>query len=280
VLNSNPQSFGVARVDVVAMPKPTPRKTVYACSSFVTIGKSAFVFAAAMGLFCIPAAALEAKDCVHEETNSIAIRACTALLGSPQLDDDARRRFLLRRGNAWAKEDEAGEAVADYTSVLQINPSDVAALTGRARVLTVLGKHADAIKDWTAIIASASNPEEWEPATFERGNSALAAGDARLALEDFAKVTEFNSKKAKGHLGRAKAFAILNDRDGERIEIDLAEAADASDPAPFYTRAEAAERDGDVAKAIDNYMAGLRLNSRAGWPARKALKRLGVDSPP
>lgn len=262
------------------MPERTPaRNTRQHWSNRVTHG-GAFFCAAALGLFAIPAIALEAKDCEQEETNSLAIRACTALLGSSQLDNDTRRRFLMRRGNAWLKEDEAGEAAADYSRVLQINPSDVAALTGHARALTVLGKHDDAVKDWSAIIAGASKPEDLERATFERGNSALAAGDAQLALKDFAKLHELNPKSTSAHLGRAKAFAMLKDRDSERSEIDLAQAADANDPSPFYARAEAAERDGDVRKAIDNYMAGLRLNSRGGWDARKALKRLGVDSPP
>ena len=280
VLYGNSLSFRLAKVDVPAMPKSRPHKTVPAGLSLGTIGAGTFFCAAVIGVFSNPAIALEAKDCEQEETNSLAIRACTELLGSPQLDDGARRRFLLRRGDAWLKEDEAAESAGDYALILLVNPSDVAALTGRARALTVLGKHEDALKDWPAIIAAASTREDLEQATFERGNSALAASDAPLALKDFAKVIELNSKSTRAHLGRAKAFAVLKDRDSERSEIDLAQAADVTNPAPLYARAEAAERDGDVRTAIDNYMAGLRLNSRAGWPARKALKRLGVDLPP
>ena len=99
-------------------------------------------------------------------------------------------------------------------------------------------------------------------------------------MADYGKIFEINPESLKAHLGRANVFVTLNDREKALAEFARAQAIDPKNLAPYIARAEAAERWGDTKMAIENYLVVVRNNTRSAGPYRKALQRLGVDTPP
>ena len=81
-------------------------------------------------------------------------------------------------------------------------------------------------------------------------------------------------------MGRGNVFVTLSDREKALAEFARAQAIDPQNPAPYIARAEAAEQWGDTKMAIENYLFVVQNNTRSAGPYRKALQRLGVDTPP
>jgi len=227
-----------------------------------------------------PARAVELGGCLEARDSPGALRACTALIDASGLGDADKARALTRRGLAWLAEDEPSEAVADFSRALKIDPSDAEALTGRARARTVLGDHANAAEDWAAVITLDADAAVKETHMLGRAASLLAAGSKDAALEAYDKVIEANPKSIKAYIGRGNVYAAAGDRDKALAEFAAAEKIDPDDTAPHLARAEAAETWGDKQLAIENYLFVVKNNTRSAGPSRKALQRLGVDTPP
>lgn len=225
--------------------------------------------------------ALEFQACTDAQNSSAALRECTALLQSPGVSDHDRIELYLKRGQAWLSQEEPAETVADCTRILAIDAAQEQALILRARANTALGAHKLAAGDWTAVIGKAGGEvAASENAYLERASSWLAAGSSEAALADYDKIVETNPSSVKAHLGRASVFVTMNDRDKALAGFARAQAIDPQNTAPYIARAEAAERWGDTTMAIENYLVVVRNNTRSAGPYRKALQRLGVDTPP
>lgn len=229
----------------------------------------------------VPSRAAEPADCAGAKTAVEAIRTCSQVLERSGLDADTRRRLLIRRGAAWLGEDEPDDAVADFTLALALAPTDVEALTGRARAHTKAGDHAMAAADWSGVIAQHAGTVELIAAAYhERAASLFAAGDSDGALADYAKILELDPKSITAHIGRGKVHAARGDRAKALDEFAIAMAIEPENTAPYIARAQVAERWGDTKMAIADYTFVVRNNSRSAGPYRQALKRLGVDTPP
>lgn len=234
-----------------------------------------------------PAASQEeiARNCEQTDTAWLAIRACTALLNRSEADSDAQSRFHISRGLAWLKEEEPKEALADFTRAIEVNPTDLRALTGHARANAALGDHNAAAGDWTRAIEQAGlshpgPPEGIDKMYLERGAEWLATGNTDTALADYAKALELNPKNTNAHIARANAYLKLDDRDRALAEFESAAKIDPGDIRPYMARGEAAERLGDTQLAIESYMIAAKTNPRGSGQARQSLKRLGVDNMP
>lgn len=245
------------------------------CSS----GIVAAVFASCAWANPAAAQAVAIDACTQADSSSTALRECTTLLKAFDLSDQDRIALHMKRGQAWLSEEEPGEAASDFTRVLAIDPDHEQALILRARANTALGKHQLAVADWTAVIAKSAETFK-EGDYLERASSWLAAGDTGAALKDYDEVLKANPKSIKACLGRAKVFEALNDREKALAEFARAQAIDPQDITPYIARAEAAERWGDTKMAIENYSFVVQNNTRSAGPYRKALQRLGVDTPP
>ncbi len=228
------------------------------------------------------------KNCEQIDKAWLAIRACTALLNSAESGKSNRGRYYRSRGVAWLKEDEPKEALADFARALELDTTDLAALTGRARASAALGDHAGATSSWTLAIeqAGSATPKAHEASQaigtmyLERGTASLAAGNTDAALADFGKILELDPNNTAAHIARGNAYFKLNDRARTLDAFDRAAKIDPSDIRPYMARAEAAERWGDTKLAIESYLMAATSNPRGAGHARQALKRLGVDKLP
>jgi len=116
----------------------------------------------------------------------------------------------VNRGNAYAYQHHAGEALADFDSALQIDAQNVLARLGRANA-NYASKHlAESLEDYTRVIdLDPSNAVAY----FKRGNihfdqrafaAAFADYSASLKLDPHQPVVLFDRSLAAEHIGRAE----------------------------------------------------------------------------
>ena len=216
------------------------------------------------------------QNCEQEDSSPIAVRACSVVLSAPGLSASETVRVYTRRGRAWIMEEEPAAAEEDFTHVLAVEPKNAEALQGRASALTAQGKHAAAVEDWTRMIDLYPAHDEYYR---NRGASLLAAGKYDEALADYSQSLKINPKGVDAYIGRASVYEAMKDRDKTSKEFELAIAVEPNFLPIYWARAQTAERWGEKDVAIQNYVQVLRINGVYAH-ARKALVRLGVDTPP
>ena len=216
------------------------------------------------------------ENCEQEDSSPIAVRACSAVLAGSGLSASDTVRVYTRRGRAWMMEEEPSAAEEDFSHVLSVEPKNAEALKGRAVALGAQGKHAAAVEDWTRIIDLYPAHDEYYR---NRGASYLAAGKTSEALDDYAQSLKINPKGVDAYIGRASVYEGMKDRDNTLKEFELAIAVEPNFLPIYWARAQTAERWGQKDVAIQNYVQVLRINGVYAH-ARKALVRLGVETPP
>ena len=231
---------------------------------------------AILTLRCISfeAAAAELQPCERDNMPLETMRACASESYKPGLTSNERARVFTLRGMSWMREEEPTAAISDFSRAIEINPQNIAALSGRARAHDLLGQHDMAIGDWTRIIEQ--RPDAEENYRF-RAESHLAAGKVEDARADYTKAIAINSKNIEAYIGRAKVFETLNDRKSALGDLSSAQQLAPNNFSPYLALAEAANRWGENAMAIENYKLVLRYNP-SYWQAIKALQQLGDNS--
>lgn len=216
------------------------------------------------------------KDCTQDDSARLALRACTSLLQQDNLKPEALAAIYTARGRAWLREEEAEEAVSDFTRALELQPDSPALLQDRARAHTRLGAHRQAAADWSAIIALAPAADT---AYLRRADAYLAAGDTAAALADFDAVLSRNGANVEARIGRGNVFVALDQKADAYREFDIAQELAPGGWQVYHARGVAADNWGDTKLAIENYTRTLQLNT-VNWDARRALRRLGLVNIP
>ena len=216
------------------------------------------------------------RDCEQDDVASTALRACTMLLGNGGLDPKERGRIYTLRGVAWMTEDDPSAAAEDFSHAIELEDTNVRAIRGRARAHTQIGSYNLAAADWSRLIALKPDNEEFYR---NRGAAHLADRKTDLAFADYAKALELNPKSPEAHIGRALVHDFLGDRRSALEEFTTALEIDPGYIPAHWAKAQAAERWGDKALAIQSYSTLLKYNGVFAH-ARKALVRLGIETPP
>ena len=241
-------------------------------------GATAMAMLSALTLLATPGVAASASQntCDQDGNTPGAIRACSDLIGSGQLDSATRSRVYFRRATAWLAEEEPAAAVSDFTRALAFDPTNIAAIEGRAKAYAILGQQDLAAADWSRLIAI--KPAD-DLAYSGRADAKLAAGSSDDALADYTKAIELNANNRDAFLGRANVYDKLNQRDKVLNEFALILAIDPKYVPAHFAKAQAAERWGEKYLAIESYSAVLKYE-RLNQAARKGLLRLGVFNIP
>src|SRR5215831_16434894 len=98
--------------------------------------------------------------CKNEGAAAIArIEACTQVIAQAKDDDDIRAEALLQRGVLYEFGGEKEAAIADYSEVIKLDPSDPDAFNNRGQAYDSKGEPELAIADYTqSIRLSRENP--------------------------------------------------------------------------------------------------------------------------
>ncbi len=220
----------------------------------------------------------EMADCEQDDSSPRAVRACSSVLNgaASNLDPATRARVYQLRGRAWIMEEEFHAAIEDYSSALELEPNSIVALAGRAKANTLQGLHKASAADWGSLIALNPKNDEY---LRNRGSSLLAAGLHSEALAQFDASLQLNPQGVEAYIGRASVYDAMHQRDQALKEFDRGIAIKPDYLPLYWERAQMAERWGEKPLAIKSYEMVLKINGVYAH-ARKALVRLGVETPP
>ena len=218
----------------------------------------------------------EMADCEQDDSSPRAVRACSVVLNNQKLDAATLAKVHNLRGRAWIMEEDFQAAIDDYSTTLKLAPGNVVALAGRAKANTLQGLHKAAAADWSSLIALEPKNDAYHR---DRGFSQLAAGQANEAMTDFDTSLSLNPQGVDAYIGRASVYDSLKQREQALKEFERGIAVKPDYLPLFWERAQMAERWGERPLAIKSYEAVLKINAIYAH-ARKALVRLGVDTPP
>ena len=215
------------------------------------------------------------KDCEQTDSAPLVVRACTAVLRG-ELAPQERIRILHLRARGWMKEDEFAAAAEDYTSILEGEPGNVAALEGRAKANAKQNHHIDSVADYTTLIGlDGQNAKYYR----DRGTEHLGARHFDEALADFDKSIAMEPNAIDAYIGPAKVYSALGNIEQSKREFERGIAVYDRYLPLFWIRGEMAYEWGDKDLAIASYRRVLALNG-VYEDARRRLQRLGIMHPP
>lgn len=223
-----------------------------------------------------PAGEAARADCDQKEHASVAFLACTRLLMAGQLDKAAKVRVSQRRGEAALVLFYFDEAVDDFTFVLEAEPENLEALSGRAEALEEADEYKRSADDWAVL--AARRPDDIS-VRVHLGKCLYLAGLYQGAVAAYDEAVKLDARNAVALIGRARALDMLELREKADESIAAALKLNPANTAALMARGEMAERRGDKQVAIESYMASLKANGMQVKP-RHALQRLGIETPP
>ena len=210
-------------------------------------------------------------------------------------DDALRLRAYIERALVKEQKQDIASAIDDYTAALALEKDNVPALSRRGACLERLGKHEEAIADFTRLLEIVP-AEKASLVYFNRAGSYRALGQIEEAVADYTRALEKTSDVLPIYIERSISYRLMNrneealldieralaiepknadllnlraiekiklsDVHGALADLDAAISLDSSNAAFFGNRAGVLESMGEKAKAIDDYTAALRLEPR------------------
>jgi tetratricopeptide (TPR) repeat protein len=158
-----------------------------------------------------PASYESGKTTEMEGNWTTAIQAYEAALTKGQRDtDDVERlriRHFVRRGQAHRAARRYGEALADFTHAIDLDPEDSWALSERGETYRLMSRHEEALADLTRAI---DLDPEYSWALASRGETYRLMSRHEEALADFTRAIDLNPEYswALGH--RGETYRLMN----------------------------------------------------------------------
>jgi len=161
------------------------------------------------------------------------------------------------RGNAYKKQGNLTQAIADYTNVIRINSKHAKAYYNRGNIYGKQDNLIQAIADYTKAIEI--NPK-FKDAYYNRGNTYGKQGNLTQAIADYTKAIEIDSKYAAAYGNRGNICQIQGNF--QQAIADYSNAIEINpDIAGFYSnRGNAYQTQGNLHQAIVDYNRAIELN--------------------
>jgi tetratricopeptide (TPR) repeat protein len=161
------------------------------------------------------------------------------------------------RGNAYKKQGDLTQAIADYTNVIRINSKHAKAYYNRGNIYGKQDNLIQAIADYTKAIEI---NHKFKEAYYNRGNTYGKQGNLTQAIADYTKAIEIDSKYAAAYGNRGNLCQIQGNF--QQAIADYSNAIEINpDIAGFYSnRGNAYQTQGNLHQAIVDYSKSIELN--------------------
>ncbi|BAJ28108.1 MULTISPECIES: tetratricopeptide repeat protein [Kitasatospora] len=162
------------------------------------------------------------------------------------------------------------DAVADYTAVIAVDPNYAEYHFDRGIVLRRTGRLQEALADFEAAVRlSPPFPEAY----YNRADVRAELGDTKGAADDFGYVLTLDPDFVDARLNRASLLAELDDPDAARAEVEAGLATDPTHPQLLTLKAQLLAAEGDTDQAAAACTAALTADPGCApaWALRGEL---------
>jgi tetratricopeptide (TPR) repeat protein len=201
-------------------------------------------------------------------------RAATAFTGCILKRPDHAHAYFSR-ANAYRQLGRYGEAVADYSTAIELDPKHANAWSNRGSAYAKLGRPDKALADYSQAIEL---DPEFASAWHNRGWAYHKLGQPDRALADYSKAIELDPKYARAWSERGVAYNWLGRPDKALADCSKALGLDPEFAHAWYNRGIAYAKLGQPDKAVADYSRAIELdpNNVEAWSNRgNAYYRLG-----
>ena len=189
--------------------------------------------------------------------------------------------LLFSRGRAYAASDLLAEALADFTSVLALDPGHKQAAMGRGRILNRMGQFEAAVDDYTTALSSPARPGAQHsptPAAAPPRRTSTAsdgmqarqrdeaqglrerrAGQHSRAVSEYTAAIAVDPDSFEAHYNRGLAYHRLADFRAAITDFRRAVALNPRSAHAQYNLGIAYEQDGQHAEAIESFTAAIAI---------------------
>lgn len=140
----------------------------------------------------------------HPRLRVITLRTPRGVSFAEVLDPGDSNLSAVSRGEAFRSQGRPGEALADFTSVIERKP-DAWTLTSRGDTYRLLGRHEEALADFTRALEI--SPSSWTLTC--RGDAYRLLGRNEEALADLTRAIELNPRNDWAHSSRGEVYRLL-----------------------------------------------------------------------
>jgi tetratricopeptide (TPR) repeat protein len=212
-------------------------------------------------------------DCMQSRHLDTRVRACSDIIRGSGFSTEQRAMAFRNRGLARADAGARDQAIADLSEAIRLNPSDTAALSGRANVRLARGQTEAAISDLTAALKLAPRNATLLTA---RGHAHLVKGNADSAIDDFTDAIGINPSSASAFNNRGLAWRKKGDLANAIADYTSAIMLNPIYALAYNNRGYAHEAKGARAEAISDFTRALQLDPSLSGAAA-GLKRLKAE---
>ncbi|MFJ8582543.1 tetratricopeptide repeat protein [Micromonospora sp. NPDC093277] len=181
-----------------------------------------------------------------------------------------RTGLRYNRAQVYGMSGRLEEALADYSSVIEVDPNFHDHYFNRGNVLRRLGRNKEAIEDYErALRLSPPFPEAY----YNRGDARLELGDVDGALADFDRVLELDPEHVDARLNRAALRCDLDDVDGAWADVTAGLAYAPENPHLLCVKGRILVERGEAAAAREVLTAALGIDDglAEAWAIRGGL---------
>jgi tetratricopeptide (TPR) repeat protein len=223
-------------------------------------------------LWTCVASADQIADCNRIKNTPEKIAACTAIINDAWSTTQQKAVAFRNRGLARAQAAANEHAAQDFTEALKRDPSDAAALAGRALIHVTRRNTAAAITDFNAAIKLKPKNRKY---LMSRGYAYLVEGNSAAAIADFSEVIRLNPKHASAFNHRGVAHRKAGDNARAIADYSTAIRLNPAYALAYNNRGYVYESNGQKSEAIADFRHALALD-RSLTGAADGLKRLGA----
>jgi tetratricopeptide (TPR) repeat protein len=169
------------------------------------------------------------------------------------MDAQSTLKVHYEKGRAWHGQGDCDKAIAEYTKVLEIDPTYALAYYHRGNAKYKKGEFSQAIADYTKALEL--RPQD-ATICFLRGTAWLKKGDFDQAVTDYTRALEMSPGYEDAFINRGNAFYLKGEFDQAIADYSATLEINDQNAEAFYNRARAWHGKGNVEKSLaDSRMA-------------------------
>lgn len=222
--------------------------------------------------FASAASLRDARDCDSSTDNNRKIAACTALLNEPGSSAANRAHAYFRRGETYYYTSDYALAVADFSEVIHLDPSDDNAFYQRGLNYGMLDNYDRAISDYTEamrLAKSTLNSKSKYRYTTPLNSRAMSyhfKDEYDNSIADYRELASITPKDDGVHRDLGNVYRDKGDYDRAIDEYNRAIVLKPKDWSSYSYRGDVYRYKGDEARAAADYDQAIKIAARASLP--------------
>ena len=194
--------------------------------------------------------------------------------------DPAKADLYMQRASLHAKNQDAGSAIQDFTSVLRLEPNNHAARAHRGQAHALMGAKDAAVNDWEQA-ASAGHPQaiQWlSIILLDEGKRLLESRSYHKAIDTLSQAIRIAPGNAELYYLRGKVNQAISHHGLAVIDFSATIRLDPSHASAYAQRGKSYQHEGRPASALSDWKTAVHLGHPEALKWRVEAERLSENA--